>query len=256
MKTNETVPLPKVLVNSLPKSGTHLLLQIVLGIPGMIITPAWIEEDKDLKMIKLGSVGPAHLDYSEKHVNILKQENIKVIFISRDLRDVVVSLVHFVMLNKWGNHPWTPYLKELKTHDERLLTMIQGVKFTQEEQAKYGIPSIPNIREFSQNKLGWVKEQSVCSITFEELVCNTESQNGSIMKIIEFLWNDLKQLNLTKEQLLQKIKQNIVPKNSGTFRKGSIGDWKHEFNNGHKTAFKNIAGDLLIQLGYEKDNNW
>ena len=28
---------PKVLVNSIPKSGTHLLLQIILGIPGMII---------------------------------------------------------------------------------------------------------------------------------------------------------------------------------------------------------------------------
>jgi len=31
--------MPNILVNSLPKSGTHLLLQIILGIPGMIITP-------------------------------------------------------------------------------------------------------------------------------------------------------------------------------------------------------------------------
>jgi len=248
--------LPKVVVSSLPKSGTHLLLQIILGIPGMIITPAWIIEDKNIDLVKHGSVGPAHFVYSSERVDLLKQNNIKVIYISRDLRDVVVSLVHFVMLNKWGNHPWTPYLNHLKTHDERLLAMIKGVKLTKEEQEKFRITHIPSIREFSKNKLGWINEPTICPVTFEELVANSESQNKAIMKIIEYLWHDLKHLKMTKLDLLQKIKQNIVPEKSGTFRKGQIGGWKEEFNIEHKEAFKEVAGDLLIQFGYEKDYAW
>jgi sulfotransferase 6B1 len=253
---NHEVSLPKVLVNSLPKSGTHLLLQLILGIPGMTITPAWIVEDNDITMIKSGSVGPAHLVHSENRVQLLEENNIKVVFISRDLRDVVVSLVHFVMLNKWGNHPWTPYLKKLKTHDERLMAMINGVNFTQEEQEEFGIASIPNIREFAKNKLGWRQEPHICSVTFEELVSNNESRNQSINKIIQFLWDDLKHLNMTKQELLEIINAAIIPENSGTFRKGRIGDWQEEFNNDHKTAFKNIAGDLLIQQGYEQNDQW
>lgn len=155
--------MPKILVNSLPKSGTHLLLQIILGIPGMIITPAWIVEEKDLKLFTPGSVGPGHLIYSAEQVNLLKNNNIKTVFISRYLRDVAVSLVHFVMLNKWGNHPWTPYLKDQANHDDRLMTMIKGVKLTPAEQKKYGVHHIPSIREFSENKLGWIKEPTICS---------------------------------------------------------------------------------------------
>ncbi|KKI93653.1 hypothetical protein WQ54_03335 [Bacillus sp. SA1-12] len=252
----EKQTLPKVLVNSLPKSGTHLLLQIILGIPGMIITPKWIIEEEELGIITPGSVGPAHLDYSEKRAQLLNSQNVKVIFISRDLRDVVVSLVHFVMLNKWGNHPWTPYLKKLKTHEERLLAMINGVHFTEEEKEEYGVYSIPNIYEFSQNKLGWRKQLGICKVTFEELTQDEESQNKALLKIIDFLWNDLAHLNLTRPELLNRLKQNIKPKESGTFRSGKIGEWKKEFKEEHKTAFKKIAGDLLIQQGYEKDNNW
>lgn len=248
--------MPKILINSVPKSGTHLLIQIILGIPGIIITPAWVAEDKDLDMINSGSVGPAHLIYSTERANLLNEKNIKVIFVSRDLRDVVVSLVHFVMLNKWGNHPWTPYLNTLTTHEERLLAMIKGVDFTKEEQKEYGIANIPSIKKFAEDKLGWLQDPNICPVTFEELMYNEESRNQSIMKIIDFLWNDLKYLNTTKLELLQKIKQNIIPENSGTFRKGKIGDWKIEFSEAHKEAFKKIAGDLLIQLGYEKDYNW
>lgn len=256
LSPNQTRPLPRVLVNSLPKSGTHLLLQMILGIPGMIITPAWIIEDKDLDLINSGSVGPGHLVHSAERAQFLKQKDIKVIFISRDLRDVAVSLVHFVMLNKWGNHPWTPYLKNLKTHDERLLAMINGVHLTKEEQAEFQITHIPNIRQISKDKLEWQHQPGICTVTFEELVYDEDSQNQSIMRILDYLWEDLKDLHLTKIELLQKIKQNIVPENSGTFRKGRIGDWKHEFTETHKEAFKKVAGELLIQLGYEKDNNW
>jgi hypothetical protein len=43
---------------------------------------------------------------------------------------------------------------------------------------------------------------------------------------------------------------------SSRLRKGVVGDWKNVFTEEDQRIFKEIAGDLLIQLGYEEDNNW
>ena len=43
---------------------------------------------------------------------------------------------------------------------------------------------------------------------------------------------------------------------SPTFRSGKTGEWKKHFTDEHKAIFKEIAGDLLVRLGYEKNNNW
>lgn len=42
----------------------------------------------------------------------------------------------------------------------------------------------------------------------------------------------------------------------GLFRKGEVGDWKRFFTDDVKRWFKDQAGDTLIELGYEKDDNW
>ena len=43
---------------------------------------------------------------------------------------------------------------------------------------------------------------------------------------------------------------------SATFRSGKTGEWKKYFKDEHKKIFKDIAEDLLIRLGYERDLNW
>ena len=40
------------------------------------------------------------------------------------------------------------------------------------------------------------------------------------------------------------------------FRKGIAGDWRNVFTEQDKVLFKKEAGDLLIRLGYEKDDSW
>jgi len=39
-------------------------------------------------------------------------------------------------------------------------------------------------------------------------------------------------------------------------RKGVVGDWRNHFGEEEKETFKRIAGDILIALGYEQDNDW
>lgn len=40
------------------------------------------------------------------------------------------------------------------------------------------------------------------------------------------------------------------------YRKGVVGDWKNHFSDEDKKVFKDVAGDMLIRLGYEKDLSW
>lgn len=40
------------------------------------------------------------------------------------------------------------------------------------------------------------------------------------------------------------------------YRKGVAGDWKNHFSAEDRKVFKEIAGGLLVRLGYEKDQSW
>jgi hypothetical protein len=40
------------------------------------------------------------------------------------------------------------------------------------------------------------------------------------------------------------------------YRKGIAGDWKNHFGDEEKRVFKDLAGDMLVRLGYEKDLAW
>jgi hypothetical protein len=50
--------------------------------------------------------------------------------------------------------------------------------------------------------------------------------------------------------------QDDYPLRHGKYRKGIAGDWKNVFTERDREIFKEAAGDLLIELGYEKDNAW
>lgn len=40
------------------------------------------------------------------------------------------------------------------------------------------------------------------------------------------------------------------------YRKGIAGDWKNHFTAEDRALFKDLAGDLLIRLGYEQNLDW
>jgi hypothetical protein len=59
-----------------------------------------------------------------------------------------------------------------------------------------------------------------------------------------------------REKALGILVKAIQPRKSHTFRSGKTGGWHEYFTEEHKALFKDVAGDLLVKLGYEKDNNW
>jgi hypothetical protein len=57
------------------------------------------------------------------------------------------------------------------------------------------------------------------------------------------------------ERLMRTVEENIFGE-SKTFRKGQIGGWREEFSEEHARAAREIAGPLLVELGYEADHEW
>lgn len=59
------------------------------------------------------------------------------------------------------------------------------------------------------------------------------------------------------DRLTERALQAIAPERSHTFRKGGgARNWERRFTPEHKEQFKSVAGELLVELGYEQDLNW
>jgi hypothetical protein len=244
-------------MNSVPKSGTHLLKNIFTGIPGVTHDPKnefyegypnqLATHFHRLSHLKPNEFGAGHIYYSNEWLNMLKQLNMKHIFISRDPRDIVVSYTYFI-LEKYPYHPLHEYMtKKAQNQKQRYLALINGV---QSDKIIY-----PSIADWFQRYQGWLKDPYTLSITFEDLVRSKESARLQFIKIIDYLWNG-HTTPVPMNKMLDIMEEKMNNKYSLTFRSGKIGNWKTEFDNEIKEAFKKITGNLLIELGYEKNNRW
>lgn len=257
-----------ILCNSYPKSGTHLLYQILYSIPGLnkwddivsVQALCGVMNTSSHVHWKLGSapdqsIVRCHLMHCEEINQVLQEFDSKVIFVYRDLRDVAVSHARWVM--KEPRIFLHQYYSRLKDFDRQLMYSIKGVPV--------GTPFGSNISQpdIGQDFLRWQKwldEPTALAIKFEDLVgkrgggCE-ETRLKMIKKIVDYL-----DIDLSWKQIETTFASDIMnPQESHTFRKGAkgkIGGWKTVFKPDHKTAFKQVAGNLLIELGYESDFNW
>ncbi|MDG4715192.1 sulfotransferase domain-containing protein [Winogradskyella marincola] len=97
---------PKVVLNSLPKFGTHLLESLFLQLPFMrhcgkktlrLETQNPIEPKvKVLSSIKNGQFLLSHMQYHEKALKTINTNNTKIIHLVRDPRDVLLSHLNYI----------------------------------------------------------------------------------------------------------------------------------------------------------------
>jgi hypothetical protein len=100
--------------------------------------------------------------------------------------------------------------------------------------------------------LGWLDQASVLKIHFEELI---NDRAAALNRIIDHFLARVP-LQTSRQSILESLESSIDPSRSPTFRSGKTGEWKKYFTKENKHRFKNVAGDLLVKLGYEKNNDW
>ena len=252
--------MPIVIGNAMPKSGSHLLHQILLGLtqigpfvdPGMQpITRSQSNQNLKQKIVldniaqlKAGDIAYGYFQSKPIYVKALSRENIASIFVTRDPRDVLVSHV-FYATEMYAGHGMHAYYNELPNMEARLNAAILGV-----DKGKY---QLSGIRSKYDVYMGWFSTPRVEKVQFEALILN---QERSLEGIIRFLTSRGWNLAMDKTKAIASLVQAIRPKQSGTFRGGRVGDWQKYFTDDNKRVFKKAAGDLLQTLNYEKNNKW
>jgi len=256
------------LCNSYPKSGTHLLYQILYSIPGLLKWDDIVSVQALCGVMNTVShvrwkVGSApnhsiircHLMYCDEILEVLNEFHGKRLFIYRDLRDVAVSHARWITKEE-RIFLHEIYLK-LPSFDEQLMSSIKGVPLGTPFGSNVSQPDIGT--DFSRWQ-GWITDPQTLAVKFEDLV--GERGGGSEEKrlhLVEHILDHL-EVNLSAEQIkTQFASYALDPEESHTFKKGgkgSIGGWKTIFNSQHKEEFKKVAGQILIDLGYEHGFDW
>jgi hypothetical protein len=252
---------PVLLGISFPKSGTHLLDQILLGFSKVAPFPtrlhsfyAEYEGESGLKrnpeqaLAWLDSLRP--LDVASAHIFARPDAVSRICtsafipyFIYRDPRDVVVSHVFYVT-DMEARHVHHDYYASLPDFEARLKVSILG-------RPDAGV-EFPDIAGRFAPYLGWLDHPEVLTIHFEGLI---NDRAATLTRIMDRFLARVP-LHTSRQLILDSLESSINPTKSPTFRSGKTGEWKKYFTPDHKRIFKDVAGDLLVKLGYEKNNDW
>ncbi|MEM9351428.1 MAG: sulfotransferase domain-containing protein [Planctomycetota bacterium] len=252
---------PPVLANSFPKSGTHLLDQIVDGLPGIrnygaflssmtssfrftersdAEVHAFIERFVPSEMIR------GHLFYGPEAAEWLSKRHTVHYFIYRDPRDVVLSETHYLRsLNRW--HKMHPYFRDAPSMDAAISLSILGL------QGSVTGLNYQNANDRFQRYAGWIDRNDVCALKFEDLT--SERREQEVRRMLDF-YNERAGDPVEIQSVLPRMLDGMRPEKSHTYRKGKSGGWREKFSEEHKVQFKEVAGQTLIDLGYESDLEW
>lgn len=258
-----TGPLPgrPVLINSFPKSGTHLISQIFDRLPdsrdfGYFIVDAtsWQFSARDsnkmcamVNGIMPGELVRGHIRHADQISTILGEKNVATYFVYRDLRDVVVSEVHYLtFMNPW--HKLHRYFWRLRHKpDSAIRLAICGLP----DGGPTGLYRDIGMR--FRDFAGWRHDSNAYPVRFEDMV--GAAREHHIKNILGYYFGNTIDSDLLGQRV-QKAIEAIDPSRSHTFRTGKTNQWKKVFAEEHRELFKEFAGDLLIGLGYEKNNDW
>ncbi len=252
---------PPIFGNSKPKSGSHLLLQILNGFT-QIMPYRYVDGDPvrtiekdggrrivedvlaDLKAVPRGVIGWGYVEATPENVAFLCRSERVNYFIYRDPRDMLVSQVFFAtdMHEEHGMHE---YYQSLPDFGERLKAAITGID-------RDGLRMV-SVKQRYEGVFQWLEQKHVMCLRFEDLIDNRQGTLDAMLQEVERTGY---RIPTPREKALSILVEAIQPRKSHTFRSGKTGSWREHFTENHKTLFKNVAGDLLIRLGYEKNNDW
>jgi len=243
---------------TIPKSGTHLMKKLLEMISKnkskhfsaiIELVPyrlSFVQNPIVLKIFsdslpKLPTSLEAHFNFAWVIKSYLKNKpHLTKIILIRDLRDVCVSTVFYI------DKIFPSFFGNISFDEKLMHTIVCKRKFFRNH--------VFNVRRESKAALKWLRDPSVTVCRFEDLCgeqggCTRIAQEKEIVKIASAL-----DVSLSSEELGSII--NNLWGGTKTFRKGQTGGWKKHFKPHHIAAFKRNLGQLLIDLGYEKDNNW
>lgn len=249
---------PRILINSIPKAGTHLIAsmltraehisysgvvtyhdkyaQTLEDLEGLIPSFDAAQLERELCRVSKGSYVNGHLYWDVDTDRILRGCGYRSVFVTRDPRDILISNVHYIQ--SFNGHPrHRLMMSQFADFDSRLMALIEGFPATA------GHRGLANVGRRLDAFVGWTEH--VPTFSFEEFVAprSDEQLQHSLNRLA-------KAVGWEAEMAPGAMLEGLGNPWSATFRSGRAGEWRTVFNEAHLEAFDQLAGSQTQALGY------
>ena len=242
-------------VAALPKSGSQWMKAMMLRIPGYheapLADPRGLLSQHHINREVLDSIpnqGYFTVNYpieaTADALNAIRALGLRVVVMWRDLRDQTVSRYYHVL-----NDPWHPSHERYRT-----ISREHGVN--------------DSVQVVLDQYTSWIQEwrdaiaqdpDQYHLVRYEDLMIDPRKTFNGVLSFYQIgLSSDLRNEIVESATSNTRAGSNLEErmKRGSTFRSGQTGEWRSHFSAENVTQFKNVAGNLLIELGYETDLNW
>src|SRR5215212_419142 len=219
----------RMVANSIPKSGTHLLdrLLVLLG----------------FRMVDLGGMRPYLAESSHRFP--LVNQRLKSILGLRKPEDVMGIGPHLV---EGGRFP--PARRFLRGRGEKVTVGVVSPQRISRRWLTRRLSKVPDG--------GFVNAHCIYTPELADLfrqegmktVCilrdpRAEAQRLAVERVARYLGVEV------DEATMGVVEEGLFGVGR-TFRKGQIGGWREEFSEEHERAVREVLGSLLVEMGYER----
>jgi hypothetical protein len=258
-----------IFLNSIPKAGTHVLMQALDEMPGIRTAGVHLEKAKvvrgnaepaernrDVDWSKVesllarnarpGRYITAHTWAHQELFDLLADHGYVALFVIRDPRDVVVSQAAYV--KRLRRHPdHKRFAHRLTTDQERYRAIIEG--YEEDDSGPAGVSLAERLEGFKP----WIEHAAVLTCRFEDLI--GPSGGGSEEDQVRTLTRIAAAIGLPlDEAAVAEISAAIWSPSSATFNKGRIGAWRKSFDSETVDLFNaQVSGELMARYGYPSD---
>ena len=246
---------PGVLLNSLPKSGTHLLQPMLLS-AGLVDYQGFFASTPPLTMRRrsdhlacraLPKIMPnelfsGHIFFAKQLEEIIKEARIPSIFIYRDPRAVFLSELNYVHeMNRW--HRYHKFVKRAGTREAAFDLLLQGMP----DADFFFPPFAERVRPY----IGWLNSEGTFSLRFEDLI--GPSAHFSVARLLEYLssfHNDYEDL-VSDAELPSRMLGHVGSDSSHTFTGQDPNRWKSVLSGGEIEALDFELAEIVECMGYK-----
>jgi hypothetical protein len=237
---------PRVLCVSIPKAGTHLLERVLCLHPRLYrkLLPTltnsslqrWGGLDGLLAKVRPGQVIASHLRFEAAFPEVLDRRHVPVIFLVRDPRDLVISQANYVA--RRSDHRFNPLFAQRAGFHEQLELAIAGDR---EHRLR-------SVGERLEVYAGWLRSNALV-VRFEDLVGS--GGGGDAGRQVEAVRAIYRHIEMpVGDEFVTRLCSRLFSRESPTFRRGSIGQWRDLFDHELEELFERTAGDMMRAYGY------
>jgi hypothetical protein len=248
----------RVVFNSIPKAGTHLLKTVVLDSNILIDTGIFLADIHHGRVVKSflnyknklnfvcgrGYVG-AHMPYTDVNNIILAEYDFKHVLLVRHPADVLVSQ-YFHCMQRPTNRAHG-VISSCNGPLDAFSKLIEGFEIP--SLTGESIPSVPPFLDYYLSYERWA-DTGVMVVRYEDLLGSSRGGDDEVqINTIQSLMSYIGGVEVSRK-VAKIIAANAVGKGTNTMRVGRAGHWRSEFGDEVQNLIDGAVSGLGKKIGY------